>query len=286
MKFCYADESGHGAEITVIVGVIVDSTRMHRTKADWNELINDWNDLLSKSDDSQSRKILELKGRELYRGNAAWRTLDGGERTRLIELVIRWMCERKHKVTFGAVCKSKLPAYRASFDLEGFQDTSEWCIAAMHLILGLQKHHQKEKRNKGHTLIVFDKISEKKENELLKFVLDLPVALGVFYNQQDRALPLDQIIDVPYFADSKHVGLIQVADLFAYILRLYSDIREGFMVEKFEGEQMRLQEWIGLMRPVLLPDSARWKRYSENSCEDFLRNVAPPSLLSLKGNTK
>ena len=70
MKFCYADESGHGAEITVVVGVIVDSRRMHRTKADWNDLINDWNELVRTSDDSKSNRILELKGRELYRGNA------------------------------------------------------------------------------------------------------------------------------------------------------------------------------------------------------------------------
>ena len=33
MKFCYADESGHGAEILVVAGVIVDATRMQRTKA-------------------------------------------------------------------------------------------------------------------------------------------------------------------------------------------------------------------------------------------------------------
>ena len=85
---------------------------------------------------------------------------------RLIELVISWMCERKHKVAFGAVSKSKLEANRTAFDLEGFQDSSEWCIAAMHLILGLQRQHQKEKNNKGHTLMVFDQVKE--QNELLK----------------------------------------------------------------------------------------------------------------------
>ena len=71
MKFCYADESGHGAKITVVVGVIVDSLRMHRTKSDWNDLIADWNRLAKKSGDAKSRRIFELKGRELYRGNAA-----------------------------------------------------------------------------------------------------------------------------------------------------------------------------------------------------------------------
>ena len=280
MKFCYADESGHGDEITVVAGVIVDSLRMHRTKSEWNDLLTDSNNLLKNSDDATGSRILELKGRELYRGNAAWRKLDGGQRTKLIELVINWMCERKHKVTFGAVVKSSLSANRNCSDIEGFQDSSPWCVAAMHLILGLQKQHQKVKQNKGHTLFVFDHVKE--GNELLEFVRDLPDALGEFYNQKAGSIPLDQVIDVPYFADSKDVELIQVADLIAFILRLYAAIGEGLIEEKFHGERDRLREWIGLMQPVLLPDSSRWKRSQRGKCESFFRKVAPASLVSLK----
>jgi hypothetical protein len=40
MKFCYCDESGTGDEpIAVMVGVIVDATRMHVTKSDWSALL-------------------------------------------------------------------------------------------------------------------------------------------------------------------------------------------------------------------------------------------------------
>ena len=279
LKFCYVDESGHGAENTVVVGVTVDSIRMHRTKADWNELIYDLNDLIRSTNDSSSREIPEMKGRELYRGNANWRRLDGGQRTRIIEIIIRWMCKRKHKVTFGAVSKSRLSDNRAFFDLEGFQDASEWCIAAMHLVLGLQKQHQKEKKNKGHTLFVFDNAQE--EKELLGYVLDIPKALSEFYSQRDGSTQLDQVIDVPYFADSKHVGLIQVADLFAYIIRLYADLTDGQSEEKFDGELERLREWLGLMRPVLFPSSTRWAKSNKEQCVSFLRTVAPPSLLAL-----
>ena len=269
MKFCYADESGHGAEITVVVGVIVDSLRMHRSKSDWNDLITAWNWLVKNSGEAKGSRIFELKGRDLYRGKAAWRKLDGGQRTALIELIINWMCERKHKVTFGTVSKTSLSANRDLTDIDGFQNASPWCIAAMHLILGLQRQHQKVKKNKGHTLFVFDQVREGKE--LLRLVRDFPDALGEYYNQKSGSMPLDQVIDVPYFADSKDVELIQVADLIAFILRLYSELREGLTEEKFDGELERLREWIGLMKPVLLPDSSRWKRSPRGKCESFLR---------------
>jgi len=41
MKFCYIDESGTGDEpYAVMIGVIVDSSRMHVTKKDWAELLS------------------------------------------------------------------------------------------------------------------------------------------------------------------------------------------------------------------------------------------------------
>ena len=83
------------------------------------------------------------------------------------------------------------------------------------------------------------------------------------------------------FADSKHVELIQVADLFAFIIRLYAELKESFTEEKFEGELARLRGWIDLMNPVLMRDSTRWNPSSKDPCTTFLRAVAPLSLLSL-----
>ena len=40
MKVCYCDESGTGDEpIAVLVGVVVDSQRMHVTKEHWGDLL-------------------------------------------------------------------------------------------------------------------------------------------------------------------------------------------------------------------------------------------------------
>ena len=272
MKFCYVDESGHAGELTVVVGVLVDSLRMHRTKVAWESL-------LSLLDEISDGRVIEIKGRELYRGNAYWREWDGGERSLLIENIIKWMVDRKHAVTFGAVSKSKLNEVRASTSIEGFEKTTAWSIAAMHMILGVQKRFQREKQNKGNTVFVFDNVSEQKE--ILDLVNDPPKNTEAFYKPKKKAPPLDQVIDVPFFADSRHIGLIQVADLFAYILHLYAEITEGLADQKFDGELERLEKWIIEMQPVFLPDSSRWPKAPKDPFTKFLKEIAPKSLLSM-----
>ena len=183
------------------------------------------------------------------------------------------------KVTFGAVSKSALSAARPQFDLGGFEEATEWSIASMHLVLGIQKQYQREKQNKGKTLFIFDNACN--GDELLRYVLDPPEATAGFYNRAKKQLPLDQVIDVPYFADSRHVGLIQVADLFAFLLRLYAELAEGVIDEKYDGELKQVSEWIDSVSDVFLPNSARWPKGSKDPCVRFLKAIAPPPLLEI-----
>lgn len=273
MKFCYADESGHLGEITVIVGVIVDAMRMRKTKSDWEKF-------LSELEGRFPGREIEIKGRQLYRGNAFWREWDAGERSSLIEEIIQWMIERRHRVTYGAVVKAKLSSARKHAQPKGFEDASEWSVAAIHLILQIQKEYQKERQNKGNTVFVFDHVSEREE--LLGIIQNPPCATEEFYRKAKKDPPLDQLIDVPYFADSRHAILIQVADLFAYILHLHAEISEGIMPQKFDGELDRLEMWIKGMGPLLLPDSTRWPKSTKDPFTLFLRSIAPDSLLSVR----
>ncbi len=245
---------------------------MNRAKRDFDEFFSDVQSDLSGD-------LKELKGSSLYRGNAHWRQLDGGERSEVIERLIRWMADKRHKVTFGAVSKASLDSLRSEYNLDGFQDTSSWGIAAMHVVLTVQKAHQREKKNKGNTLFVFDAAT--KRDELTQMVIDPPEATGGFYARKKRQQHLDQVIDVPYFVDSKHVGLVQVADLFAYLIRLYAQLKEGKIEEKFDGEVARLDRWISDAQPCLLPDAARWSSRSKDPCTKFLRAAAPQSLLKI-----
>ena len=272
MKFCYADESGVGSEVTVIAGVVIDAQRMNRAKIDWDELLDDVRG-------SVEGNFLELKGRHLYRGNQVWRELDGGERTKFIEQIIQWMVKKKHHLTFGAVLKDNLNTARKGFDLDGFETKDQWSIAAMHLVLGIQKTYQGQKSNKGNTVFVFD--DAKSKGTFSALVLDPPPATDGFYKRARKQERLDQVIDVPYFVDSKDVSLIQLADLFAFLIRLFAELKDGITEEKFPGETSRLEGWMADMSPFLLKDSARWPTSSRDPCTKFLREIAPPSLLKM-----
>ena len=197
----------------------------------------------------------------------------------LIREIIEWMVDRKHTVTFGAVSRAALDAARPKFDLGGLEKATEWSVAAMHLVLSIQKQYQREKNNKGKTLFIFDNAGRREE--FVKLVLDPPPATGAFYKQKRKELPLNQVIDVPYFADSRHVGLIQVADLIAYLLRLYAELTEGVVPEQYKGELRQVGGWIDDVGSVLLPNSARWPKRSKDPCTDFLTAVAPPPLLEV-----
>jgi len=272
VKFCYADESGVGSKVTVVAGVVIDAVRMHRAKMDWDELLDDVRG-------SVEGNFLELKGRHLYRGNQVWRELDGGERTKFIERIIQWMVTKKHHVTFGAVLRDNLTTVRSEFNLDGFETKDQWSIAAMHLVLGIQKTYQGQKSNKGNTVFVFD--DAKSKETFGELVLDPPPSTDAFYKRTRKQERLDQVIDVPYFVDSKDVSLIQLADLFAYLIRLYAELKDGVIEEKFPGETSRLEGWMADMRPFLLKDSTRWPASSRDPCTKFLREVAPPSLLKI-----
>lgn len=272
MKFCYADESGHHAEVVVVAGVVVDAIRMSRTKSEWN-------DILSGFEERYERPMPEFKARELHRGKGFWHALDGPARKAIVSEILGWMQSRKHRVTFGAVSSQRLAAQRSKHAVGRLASATEWSIAAMHLILSVQKAHKNIKNNKGNTLFVFDDVQE--HRELQRVILDPPPETDGFYGRSLREERLNQIVDVPYFADSRHAGLIQVADFCAYIIRLYEELTEGRMEEHFGGEKAQLREWMAMMRPILLPDSVRWPRTSKDPCVRFLRSVAPPSLLSV-----
>ena len=101
MKFCYFDESGTGHEpFAVMVGVIVDTQRMHLTKTDWSELLETFSKIIGK-------RVDELHTREFYRGNGIWRNTNTGPiRSEIILAILDWLKKRKHKITFSAVEKS------------------------------------------------------------------------------------------------------------------------------------------------------------------------------------
>jgi len=109
----------------------------------------------------------------------------------------------------------------------------------------------RRKKNKGHTVFVFDK-EDHEESRLTNFLYDPPKWSDSLYGRNKKSAPFDQIVDAPYFADSKLVLLIQVADLFAYLIRRKVEIENGYANERYDGEMTKLRGWCDRLDKICL----------------------------------
>lgn len=286
MKFCYVDESGKGEEpILVLTGIVADVHRMHVTKADWLEILQALSRELNKP-------IEEFHTRHFYRGNGTWRSMDGKQRTAILDFILQWMAERNHKVVFSAVDKKKADDVKFDGKDQFLRNgrTEYWKLGILHLMLSSQKYHQSKERNKGHTVMVLDKGSS--EEEVAEIVLKPPTWTDSFYDYErvirkrkselpNPELPFNMIVDVPYFADSLHVGMLQLADLFAYLLRHHAQLHCGYSRQEYDGEAAKVAGWVSKIAALVVPDNFRWKSAGGCECNKFFRAIAPEALLDL-----
>lgn len=275
MKFCYFDESGMGSEpYLVVAGIIVDATRMHVTK-------DAWTDFLETLSDAAGKKVEEFHSRDFYRGNSPWRDMDGGERASIIEAILDWVERRKHKCVFSGINKSTFANLVNKKEPRIAHMKSAWCAAALHCTLQVQKQHQREAKTKGHSVLVFDREVTEEENFSL-LVYKPPYWTESFYDRGKKQTALDQIVDVPFFADSRHILLVQVADLFAYILRTSAEIQDGLREEKYEGEGKRMQEWSGRIADTAFPRSNRYPTKARCEAAQLFWDLAPVPIRDLE----
>lgn len=272
MKVCYLDESRRGKDgVFVMAGVVVDAVRMHRTKNEYGELFDIVGHIARK-------RIYEIHATDLIPGNSSWRGVDGRLRSLIVDAILDWFAERKHKVTFSAVGVRTFNDLCNDSELK--RDLNDVQIAAaFHIVLTLQRAHQREDRNKGHTLLVFDKGREPAQLERL--IVDPPSWSDSYYDRKSRQDRLDQIIDVPYYANSQRVPLIQVADLMCYILRRYSELEDSGSCEAYDGEIEKYRRWVGKIKARCISKSHRYRQ--QNACDtaEFFKSMAPMSLTML-----
>lgn len=266
MKFCYIDESGTGNEpYAVMAGIIVDAQRMHVTKQNWSDLL----DVLS---EMTERQIREIHTRDFYPGNGPWRGLDGQLRAEIATAIFNWIAERHHHVVYSVVDKER---YFRDFRNEPFaQDVpSLWQFMALHLSLSIQKHFQREERNKGNTILIFDR-ENIEEADFTALVRNPPEWTDTYYSRRGNTPRLNQIIDTPYFGDSEHVGLIQLADFVSFYLRRYVELREGGNV-RYPDEMERIEGWIELIMSRAITKSSMYPNQGRCQCADLFYRYAP-----------
>lgn len=237
MKFCYLDESGMGEEpFATMAGVIVDAARMGVTKADWVDFVSQLSNRVGK-------QIQELHANDFFQGNGMWKSMPGQERKEFINSVLGWVQDRKHELVFSAVDKS---LFKKEFSKEKFgtELKNYWQLMAVHIALCLQKNFQRHEKNKGNFLLIFDKA--KSSDEFAGFLLSMPEWTDTFYKRGKKQPKLDQLVDVPHFVDSKHVGLVQLADLITLIVRKYIELKSG-RAPAYTGEMEDMERWMSVV---------------------------------------
>lgn len=234
MKFCYLDESGTGGQpISVMAGVVADANRMHLTKDAWSGLLEQLSEIIG-------NPIQEFHSHKFYSGSGVWKGLDGAHRASIISTIIEWMKERKHKVVYSAL-DVKRHQEQQKKDAR-FHDLTAWRTMALHVALSLQRRHQSESKNKGHTVLIFDEQVKEKE-KFTEMVLNPPDWTDGYYDRKTRQKALDQLVDVPHFVDSKQVELVQVADLYAFILRRHFELKNEVDKPRYDDEVDKVSGW-------------------------------------------
>lgn len=277
MKLVYCDESGTGGEpFAVMAGVVVDSQRMHVTKSEWADLLRQLSALTG-------RTIAEFHTREFYPGKGVWHGLDGTIRANVMEAIAGWVTDRKHSIAVVA-CDVAAHTSSASAGHLPAEVHSLWRFLATHLILSLQKEHQSHEKTKGHTLLIFDQ--EKAEEAAFSDLIATPPSwTDSYYGRSKKSDALPHIVDVPYFADSRHVALIQTADYIAFVLRKHLELETGRVPEKYEGERAKIGKWAATLAKRSLAPSSIYPEKGRCSCGDIFYSHAPAELRKLLRGT-
>jgi hypothetical protein len=273
MKFCYIDESGLGEEpYAVMVGIITDAYRMQVTKGEWQGLLEALTRLVG-------RRIPEIHTCAFYPGRGVWEGLSGELRSRVITTTFEWFKIRKHFVICTAVDKAAYTERCRSGQMPPGID-SIWKCLGLHISLGLQKVYQTQPKNKGNTLLIFDDTKTEGHN-FADLVNDPPEWTDAYYGRCPGDRRLNQIIDVPYFVDSKHASLIQMADFAAFFLRRYVELKTGDS-PRYTGETEKIGGWIGRLCQRHISMSSTYPRRGRNEAQEFFWSLAPDCIREMR----
>ena len=268
MKFAYIDESGTGDEpYAVMAGVIIDAQRMRPTKDNWESLLSNLSKILE-------REVDEFHTKDFYSGNKVWRKLPGNKRSETITEILHGFQERKHSIFYSAIDRQKYDKYEDHPYTRSLG--SLWKTLAFHLVLSIQSAHQALDRSKGNTVLIFD--AHRDQKTFSELILNPPEWAYEYYSKKGQKKSLDQIIDVPHFVNSRHVGMIQLADCVSFILRRQLELKDGGEDERYSGEAKKISDWTDAIIQQCKSKSVMYPKRSRCEAADYFYQLAPASL--------
>jgi len=269
MRFCYVDESGTDGDSPYVVfaGLVFDGTKRAKVTRESRALVRE---ICS----SARKPVGELKCHHLYPGKQHWKGVDG--RHAHIERLCDWFVNDSGGYIALATIDTE---NHAGSSLHSITGLDVWTVGALHVALQIQKTGKRKDKNKGQSVLVFDQ-QQIRQGSLTDLLIDGPDYTDDYYDRTAKDEPFDQVIDTPLFAASHHMPLIQVADVFAYVIRQYVELMEGHRGERFDGEAIVLTSWYERLSTRLLESAARWPKRTKSELAAAYRASAPDCLLA------
>lgn len=273
MKICYVDESGNNPQdpCLVMVGILVDAYRLNKTREEFAEIFDEIQKLFEEN-------LRELKGSKMIFGRDRWRKVDPEVRKRIAGYLCDWIADRKHYLALAAIDRRNLKNNVTADVPKECHD--EWLAGGLHIALQIQKTNQGKDKNKGHTFLIFDD-NKAKADKLSDLLWQPPDWTDDYYDKQKKQSRLDQIVDTTFSIKSHHAGLVQVADVFAFVFRRYAEMKDFGMPEEWAGERDLIEGYASALTNRLLPCSCRWPTRPSGTSARWFNAIAPVSLMSL-----
>ncbi|HEY5470268.1 MAG TPA: DUF3800 domain-containing protein [Bacteroidales bacterium] len=282
MYFCYVDESGHcgtkydsNQPVEVLVGVVSDASKIHKTNREHSNFLRN---LLIK----HGIEVSELKSAQIFRGRKEWSSVDSAVRKQVFTDLLRWVNERSCKLI---VCPIHSEKY---FELK--KDNNEFATkfhypyeaGAFNILLSLQRLKYGSHNNKGKTIVIFDEEGDH-DKRLIKLLSEdlsytdnfTQIKIPKRKKKKNEIERFCQIIDIPFFSKSEHSQLIQIADLVAFVVSRYIQLKSFNIQPSFEDELEVMEGFYLGIKDSLVPAAHINPPIKGDTLASFYQEIRP-----------
>lgn len=270
MKVCYVDDSGSPTndQMFVMVGIVADATRLHRTSREFSDFFNGVRNLFPES-------LKELKGSRILYGKGAWRQVDAEKRKKIFADLSAWLDERKHCILVSAVDAKKATAVSKQHSAVPTEIAGNlWVATGLNIALQIQARHQGEEKNKGNTFLFIDDNAQHMPS-LCEVLWNPPAWLDGYYPKKLREEHLNQIIDTAFAVQSHHCSLVQVADLLAFVVRRHFELINKVNAPEWDEEPAFVKQCLEIIAPRIYSNSGAMKNANASASAKWYRAIAP-----------
>jgi len=289
MKICYIDETGSekDAPYYVMVGICFDFVKHPKCSRIANLRIAS---MKKHFWDVNKKNCSEIKTKKLIDGSDNWSNISPIKRKEFIDQMLsifKTNCTNSYRIYLSVIDNEKYKSlehpYKAIFK-------HPWITNALHIILQRETDvygTKKSNHNKALTFMIFDKhVQLENLNEILyrppKYIYDY------FLSKTQKKVKNPSIsatLCEGFSIDSKHSGLSQLADIYAYIIRRFIELKYGSK-PYYRTEQNDFEGWVNQIRKNIYIPQFLFKKIPSTSIHSFYKQIQPCELNVILKNIK